>query len=72
MTPAVQIENLSRSEKLQFMEVLWEDLSRDSASLESPPWHETALRETELRVDSGEERILDWRAAKEELRHIFK
>ena len=72
MTPAVHIQNLSRHEKIQTMELLWEDLSQDSASLESPPWHEAALRETEGRVQSGNERILDWREAKEELRKLFK
>lgn len=40
----------------------------DYASLESPLWHEAALRETEDRIQSGDERILDWREAKEELR----
>lgn len=72
MTPAVQIQSLSRHEKLQTMELLWEELSQDSASLELPPWHEAALRETEGRVQSGDERILDWREAKEELRKLFK
>ena len=43
-----------------------------SAALESPPWHEAVLRETEVRVQSGDERILDWRDAKEELRKLFK
>jgi len=54
------------------MELLWEELSQDSASLELPPWHEAALRETEDRVQSGDERILDWHVAKEELRKLFK
>ena len=72
MTPAVQIQSLSRHEKIQTLELLWEDLSQDSASLESPPWHEAALRETEGRGQSGDERILDWREANEELRNLFK
>jgi hypothetical protein len=33
-------------EKLRAMEELWKSLSREEAWLESPPWHEEALRET--------------------------
>jgi hypothetical protein len=63
---------MTRVEKLRIMEVLWEDLSRNDPELESPAWHESALQETERRMAAGEEKVLDWEAAKKELRRRAK
>ncbi len=63
-----EIRQLSRAEKLRLMEALWADLSRDEAELESPAWHETALKETQQRLANGQEQVLDWEQAKAELR----
>ena len=65
---ALEIQQMSRSEKLKLMEILWADLSRDEAGLESPAWHADALRETSERVARGEEEVLDWEQTKVELR----
>jgi hypothetical protein len=59
---------LPRVEKLRLMEALWDNLSHDEAEVESPAWHEAALRATELRVNSGEEAPVDWDVAKRQLR----
>ena len=72
MTTTIQIEQMSREEKLQTMEAIWEDLSKADAEVESPAWHETVLRETEARVAAGQERIADWEIAKRELRKRFE
>ena len=60
--------NMPRREKLQMMEMLWEDLSRKAAEQEAPDWHRQALRETEKRVQSGRETVMDWTDAKQQLR----
>jgi Putative addiction module component len=65
---ALEIQQMPRSEKLKLMEILWADLSRDEAELESPAWHADALRETAERVARGEEKVLDWEQVKAELR----
>ena len=65
---AIEIQQLPRQEKLKLMELLWADLSRDDAQLESPTWHADALRETVERRARGEEEVLDWEQAKEKLR----
>ena len=62
---------MSQLEKLSAMEALWAELSRDEQALESPGWHADALRETKRRVSAGEEKPLDWEAAKKELRVRF-
>lgn len=62
------VEQLPRSEKLKLMEALWEDLSRPDNEFESPTWHAEELAATERRLAEGKEQILDWEAAKQELR----
>jgi hypothetical protein len=68
MMSGAEIQQMPRQEKLRLMEALWEDLSRDEAELESPPWHETALTETQQRLANGQEKVLDWEQAKADLR----
>jgi hypothetical protein len=65
---ALEIQQLPRQEKLKLMEMLWVELSRDEAELESPGWHADVLRETAERRASGEDTVLDWDLAKEKLR----
>jgi Putative addiction module component len=62
------VQQLSRSEKLKLMELLWEQLSRPDEALESPAWHAQELAETERRLAEGKEQVMDWEAAKKELR----
>ena len=72
MTSAIQIERMSREEKLQTMEAIWTELAKDDADVESPAWHDAALRETEARVARGQEKIIDWMKAKRDLRKRFE
>ena len=68
---ADQIARMSREEKLLMMEALWAELSRKDSDVESPPWHQKALRETEARLAAGTEKLVDWADAKKELRNRF-
>ena len=72
MTNTLQIERMSREEKLQTMEAIWAELSKPDAEVESPAWHEDALKETEARVAAGQERIAEWETAKQDLRKRFE
>jgi hypothetical protein len=72
MVTIQQVEQMSRSEKLQVMEAIWTALSVPDSEVESPAWHADALRETEDRVSRGEERIVNWEIAKRELRNRFE
>ncbi len=72
MKNAINIKHLSREEKLKVMEDIWEDLSKDDKELESPNWHQKVLKETERRLSSGQEKIVDWKDAKKELRKRFE
>ena len=72
MTSTIQIAQMSRKEKLQTMEAIWSDLSKDDANVESPAWHGEFLKETEARIASGKEKSADWTAAKRNLRKRFE
>ena len=64
---ALQLARMSKTQKLQAMEALWSDLSRDEASFESPAWHASALSEAETLVKSGNAHFIDWEKAKKQL-----
>lgn len=68
MSLALQLKKLSRTEKLQVMESLWIDLSKDEGRYQSPAWHGTALREAQQLVEEGKSKFVNWDEAKERLR----
>ena len=68
----LELNKMSRIEKLQAMETLWSDLSQDEISFESPSWHSDVLKETEQRVASGLEVPVPWANAKQDLRNRVK
>lgn len=69
MQNTIKISQLSREEKLRIiMEAIWEDLATDDEMVESPSWHQQALQETKIRLNSGQEKIVNWQNAKKELR----
>lgn len=72
MQKAIDITILSKKEKFQLMEALWEDLIKDSDSMESPEWHGKVLEEREKSLQSGEERFVEWSEAKEKIRKSIK
>ena len=45
MTLETMIGTLSRDEKLAAMDLIWRDLTTDSASFVSPEWHEKVIRD---------------------------
>jgi putative addiction module component (TIGR02574 family) len=68
MPVTLQLSDLTVSEKLQLMEALWEDLSRNADAIESPEWHREVLEDRERRIASGEVHFSDWEQAKADIR----
>lgn len=64
----LSIESLTRTEKLRMMEVIWDDLARDSVTLSSPEWHAQALKEAECAHAEDQANFVSWDAAKKTLR----
>ena len=60
----LSIENLTRTEKLRILEVIWDDLSRDSETLSSPEWHAQALKDAELALAENRAHFVSWDVAK--------
>jgi hypothetical protein len=68
MEVTLPLDKMTVAEKLRVMELLWADLSRNDAQLESPAWHEEVLRDREVKIKSGAEKFMDWETAKKQLR----
>ena len=68
MPATLPLNEMTVAEKLQAMEALWEDLSRNADALESPEWHRDVLEKRERRIASGESRFSDWEQAKADIR----
>jgi hypothetical protein len=65
MKPTISM--LSQQEKLDLMEALWVDLTRNAESFDSPQWHAQELSETERRVANGDEQFIEWEKAKQKI-----
>ena len=68
MSVILPLDQMTTEEKLQAMEALWADLTRNEEQFESPAWHEQVLKEREQRIESGQESFIDWEVAKKQLR----
>ena len=67
MSIALPLEQMTIHEKLEAMEALWIDLTKQPENFDSPVWHEAVLKARDERVKSGQETFMDWDDAKREL-----
>jgi putative addiction module component (TIGR02574 family) len=58
MIGTLEIEQMSRTEKLQAMELLWRSMSDTPAKLESPAWHKKILARRLAKVEAGKGEFL--------------
>ncbi len=68
MTTAFALDQLTKIEKLQLIEQLWQDLSQE-ADLLSPQWHAEVLQKTEQLVATHQSQFVDWHDAKKRLQN---
>jgi hypothetical protein len=62
------LSRLSVAQKLDLMEALWADLTRDENKFKSPAWHETVLRDREEAFATGKVSLSDWEQAKKRIK----
>ncbi len=62
------LSKLSVAQKLDLMETLWADLTRDGKKLKSPAWHETILKDREEAYEAGKVAVSDWEQAKKRIK----
>lgn len=68
MAVDLPLAQMSVDDKLQAMELLWADLSKDPAQVASPAWHGDVLRNRREQVQQGKASFQSWDAAIGELR----
>ncbi len=62
------LSKMTISQKLDLMEAIWDDLTKEELSLDSPEWHETVLKEREEALLNGSASLSEWEEAKERIR----
>jgi putative addiction module component (TIGR02574 family) len=62
------LSKLSLAQKLELMEDLWADLTRDEKKVKSPAWHEAVLRDREEAFATGKVFVSDWEQAKKRIK----
>jgi putative addiction module component (TIGR02574 family) len=64
----IPISKLTLAQKLNLMETLWDEISKDEYSLESPDWHADILNERRQGVKDGDVKLSDWSQVKERIK----
>ena len=72
MNTVLDMDRLTRTEKLRAMEELWEDLTRSGDEYPSPEWHADVLRDREEALKAGRDEFVPWEDAKRMLRERAK
>jgi len=50
---ATEIAQMTKVERLQTMEAIWDSLIQDNAGIESPEWHQDILAVRKKKIDEG-------------------
>ncbi|TLU82789.1 MAG: cysteine methyltransferase [Chlorobium sp.] len=53
-----ELKKMSKCERLQAMEVLWDSLLYENDDLEAPDWHENILQERKEKIESGNAKFI--------------
>ena len=62
------LSQLTLAQKLDIMELIWEDLSSDEQNFKSPDWHEDVLKNREKAFKEGKISISEWSEAKKRIK----
>ncbi len=68
MSLTAPLKNMSFKEKIQTMELLWDDLCHSSNSIESPSWHKDILIDRENALNTHDDTFIDWDTAKNNIK----
>ncbi len=64
----VPLAQLSFTQKLDLMEMLWADMADNEKELESPVWHGEILNEREAALSIGKATVSTWQEARERIK----
>ena len=65
---ALPLSRLSFAQKLDLMEDLWADMTKDEKKLESPAWHGAVLKERGAAYAAGKLKASGWEEAKKRIK----
>lgn len=65
---ALALKDMSKTEKLMAIEILWDDLCKQADDYESPAWHKDVLENRKQALKEGKASFSDWETAKAEIR----
>jgi hypothetical protein len=68
MAVELPLAQMSLDDKLQAMELLWADLSKDPSQVVSPAWHGDVLRNRREQMQQGKASFQSWESGMDELR----
>jgi len=68
MSITLPIKEMTFEEKIQAMELLWDDLSKNGVQYKSPDWHQDVLAQRENSIKDGAAEYIDWEIAKKSIR----
>ncbi len=68
MSISIPLKKMSFEEKIQAMELLWDDLCHDTQVIASPSWHKDVLMEREQSLKNGTAEFIDWETAKKKIK----
>ncbi len=63
----MNIKRMTIQEKLEAMELLWDDLRKNVPDVFSPSWHENILKERDKNLLVGKDKFVDWEKAKKDI-----
>ena len=49
----IEITGMSKVERLQTMEAIWDSLIHEDSEIESPEWHQNILAARKLKIEEG-------------------
>ena len=62
------LSEMTVAEKLDLIEAIWDDVTKDEQSLEPPSWHADVLRDRQKALEAGKAKVCDWDEAKQRIR----
>lgn len=65
---SLPLETMTVAEKLDALDLIWNDLRRNAEKLPVPEWHKQILENRRKAFERGEIGYTDWETAKEEIR----
>lgn len=68
----IPLDSMTVAEKIEAMETLWQDLSKNSPDEVIPAWHQEILDERAAEVANGTAEFLEWEDVKKNLRALCR